>query len=402
MQKRGLAIAFVGLLLLLWMFARLPPRVCVTATSTATAQRHDWCPQRNDRALQGPINCSAIAGRDFIVFSAGRGHGGMGDRVLSLVDLLVVGHLVNRTVLYDWTDELPLWTYWQPGAYEVRWAKYKHCFDEERDVRRSNYMNRHAVLERVAVEPLQRLFRKRVEIVHKNVAWIGLLSSTNPYHSSTLFRWWQGDVYPWWRQAWQCVIRPSATLLALAAPYERVFRTHDVIGLQIRLNNPQQWGDDNTRNEHPHMRKIVEAFVYCSEQRFARHASRPRKYLVLSDLAAVHALVAERVGGDVLTVEGPIVHVDRDGARDGFARIMLETHLLSLTAGNVIGRASNFGRVGALGNPTLPIGLNFVTDIGTSRPIDRHTCVPLHGRDVIRKGDPESADPSRVRGILES
>ncbi len=53
-------------------------------------------------------------------------------------------------------------------------------------------------------------------------------------------------------------------------------------------------------------------------------------------------------------------------------------------------------------NAQLPVGINFLVDVGPDRPVDEQCCVPFNGRDVIRKGDPSyPEDPSRILGVLE-
>ncbi len=319
------------------------------------------------------------------------------------MDLTLVGHLVGRTVLYQWQDpEFNFWDFWKSSAYELRYESYQHCFAPD-EIRYTNHMaGVDDILQQIATIRLDTLFQKRVEIMSKNEGWVGLLSSVNPYHSSTLWRWLQGDTVPWWKEIWECMVQPTEAVLSAAAPYMPFFKENDVVGLQIRMVN-KAWSEDNTRQEWPYMSKIVDAFLFCSNAFPVTHGKK-RRFFLLSDLEDVHTTMRNKVGAaNMLSVDGSIIHVDRAGGdrATGLQRMAVELYLLGETVGNVLGRTSNFGRIGTLRNPTLPLGLDFLSDIGPDRPIDEQCCVQLNGRDVIRKSYWGYSDPSRIKGILE-
>jgi hypothetical protein len=274
----------------------------------------------------------------YLVFHARQGCGGLGDRLVGLISAFVLAILTQRHFRIEWRTPYPLRDMWEPGTCAIPWDQddyrgraLREVWLIDRVASASDYF-RYADVAGDAIASL------RVAANQHFFTWL----LENPSLRARVEVCQLPEPVVLCQQVLQALFRPVPALVEACQVQARELHRRPSIGLQVRTLWNWHDGGGGLRPEE------LECFYECADRLLESDAAD--LIFVTADDPAIIAHTRQRFPNvEVLSLEGPILHVDRSewSAPNAYWSTFVNLHLLAECRHLVISNWSNFGRIAA-------------------------------------------------------
>jgi hypothetical protein len=277
--------------------------------------------------------------RQFLVFRAAHGNGGLGDRLVGATSSFVLALLTQRHFRILWTDPFPLCAVWEPASGAVAWDQADFAGLPFRELAAVGQMP--ALANFFAEHDLGQEFPGNVVIEANQHFYTHLLKNRHLAEAVRAYRF--PDPAELCSQILSALFRPVAEVRdALDRCASALWGRHSV-GLQIRTL--WNWGDGGGRLAEEELAH----FFSCAAGLLSN--SPNDVVFVSTDEGTIIDRVRDRFPRtEVWALPNPILHVDRSAwaALADYRATFLNLHLLGACRHLVVSHWSNLGRLAAL------------------------------------------------------
>lgn len=277
--------------------------------------------------------------KQFVVFRARPGCGGVGDRVIGLLSACVLALVTGRQFRIAWTTPIALRSVWRPACKALPWDR-KDWGDP----------GAHALSLIDQVEVLRGFFRQHDLVQHLPA---NLLIEANQHFFSDVLRnpslgaaisgCHLSDAATLSRDLLDALFIPTDDLRHALSPFMRRMAGRRWLGVQVRTL--WNWRDGGGRVDEDDLER------FCSCARELLDEGQAEAVFATADDATALELVRRRLAPvEVLTVPGEILHHDRSAAGEPIDHraTFVNLHALAACDALIISHWSNFGRLAAL------------------------------------------------------